>query len=244
VAEFFAILAVHAIPVSHPAGGIMIDPRFYRVAAIASFASVVTTLGLIFLPAFFAPGEGFAARMARVHDPVYQLRGWTYLIHPFLVTTVALAVALALRGRGFVLATCGFLGFLLWGFTEAGQQTLTLFAFDPWREAYATADEATQAAIRLRTDIYDGLWNAMYVLLLLGFAIGNLCYGIVMVRGKELTRIVGLFFLAACALTVALLVGELGFPMPDPLAFWSYPAIQPLGRALIGVWLWRESRMA
>jgi len=27
--------------------------------------------------------------------------------------------------------------------------------------------------------------------------------------------------------------------LPEPLASWSYPAIQPLGRILIGVWLWR-----
>jgi hypothetical protein len=219
-------------------------PRFYRIAAICSFASVFTTLGLIFLPEFFAPGEGFDARMARVHDSAYRLRAWIYLVHPFLLMTVALAVAFALRGRSAVLAIAGLLGFLLWGFTEAGQQTLTLFAFDPWRVAYATADEATRAAIRERAEIYDGIWNGMYVLLLIGFAIGNLCFGIAMVRVKQFTRIVGLFFLAASTLTLALLLGELGFPLPEPLASWSYPAIQPLGRALVGVWLWRESRMA
>jgi hypothetical protein len=94
-------------------------------------------------------------------------------------------------------------------------------------------------------DIYDGIWNGMHVLLLIGFAIGNLCFGIAMMRAKQFTRIVGLFFFAASALTLALFVGELGLPMPEPLASWSYPAIQPpLGRALIGAWLWRESRMA
>jgi hypothetical protein len=221
-----------------------ISPTFFRIAALCSFASALTTLGLIFLPSFFAPGQGFEGRMARVGDPVYQLRAWIYLVHPFLVLTAALAVALLLRTRSAVLALIGLLGFLLWGFTEAGQQTLTLFAFDPWREAYASADAATREAIRLRTDIYDGLWNALYVLLLIGFAIGNLCFGIAMVRAKELTRIVGLFFLAACALTVALLVGELGLPLPEPVAAWSYPVIQPLGRALIGVWLWRAGTSA
>jgi hypothetical protein len=217
----------------------MIDPRFFRVAALASFASAITTLGLIYLPEFYAPGQGFEARMARVHDPAYQLRAWIYLLHPFLVLTAALGVALALRARAGVLALAGFLGFLLWGFTEAGQQTLTLFAFDPWREAYATADAATRESIRLRTDVYDGLWNGMYVLLLIGFAIGNACYGAAFVREGGLTRIVGAFFLAASALTVALFAGEFGFALPEPLASWSYPAIQPLGRALIGVWLWR-----
>jgi hypothetical protein len=26
--------------------------------------------------------------------------------------------------------------------------------------------------------------------------------------------------------------------VPEALARWSYPAIQPLGRTLIGLWLW------
>jgi hypothetical protein len=29
--------------------------------------------------------------------------------------------------------------------------------------------------------------------------------------------------------------------LPEPLANWSYPAIQPLARVLIGVWLWRAA---
>ena len=218
-----------------------IPPSFYRAAAGCSFASAVTTLALIFLPAFYAPGEGFDARMARVDDPAYQLRAWIYLVHPFLVLTAALGLALLLRTRATVLALIGFLGFLLWAFTEAGQQTLTLFAFDPWREAYATADAATRDAIRLRTDIYDGIWNGMYVLLLIGFAIGNLCFGIAMVRVRDFTRIVGLFLLAAFALTLTNFAGEFGFALPAPLDSWSYPAIQPLGRVLVGIWLWRAA---
>ena len=220
-----------------------ISPSFYRVAAGCSIASALTTLGLIFLPAFYAPGEGFDARMARVDDPAYQLRSWIYLLHPFLVLTAALGVALLLRSRSAILALIGFLGFLLWAFTEAGQQTLTLFAFDPWREAYATADAATREAIRLRTDVYDGIWNGMYVLLLIGFAIGNVCFGSAMVRAKDFTRIVGLFFLAGFALTLTNFAGEFGFALPPPLDSWSYPAIQPLGRVLTGVWLWRAATL-
>jgi hypothetical protein len=216
-------------------------PRFYRIAAVCSVLSAFTTLGLIFLPSFFAPGEGFEARMARVHDPAYQLRAWIYLVHPFLVLTAALAIAMVVRMRAPVLAAIGLLGFILWAFTEAGQQTLTLFAFDPWRAAYASADEAARAGIRLKTEVYDGLWNGMYVLILIGFAIGNLCFGSALLRAKGLTRVVAGFLLAAFVLTFALFVGELGWALPEAISFWSYPTIQPLGRVLIGVWLWRTA---
>jgi hypothetical protein len=66
---------------------------------------------------------------------------------------------------------------LLWAGTEAGQQTLTLFTMDKWRAAWAMADELTRAQIRANVAMYDGLWDAKCFLLLIGFTIGNLCFG-------------------------------------------------------------------
>jgi hypothetical protein len=57
------------------------------------------------------------------------------------------------------------------------------------------------------------------------------------------TRIVGFFLLAAVAITLPIITGELQWgTLPEPLASWSYPAIQPLGRTLIGLWLWSAAR--
>ena len=92
-------------------------PAFYRFAAILSVASAVTTLGLIFLPGMMAPTDDFAARMARVNDPVYRLYAWVYFTHPFLVVTAALAVAMRLRREAASLVVPGLLAFLLWGST-------------------------------------------------------------------------------------------------------------------------------
>lgn len=217
-------------------------PAFYRAAAVCSALSAITTLLLIFLPDFFREVTDFEGRMNRVHEPAYVLRSWVYLVHPFIVLTAALAVATRIRRFASAAAALGLLGFALWAFTEAGQQTLTLFAFDKWRLAYATADETMRAAIRVQTQMYDGLWDAMYFLLLIGFTIGNASLGYVLIKRSGLTRVVGGFFMAATALTLTLIARELGWPtLPEPLATWAYPAIQPLGRLLIGIWLWRSS---
>lgn len=214
--------------------------RFYRTAAACSVLSAATTLLLIFLPYFFAPADGFEARMARVHDPAYMLRSWVYFVHPFIVLMVALAVAMRIRNFKPGLAVVGLLAFILWGFTEAAQQGMTLFAFDRWRVAFASADEATRLQFRTLTMMYDGLWDGMYFLLLVGFAIANLCFGLVLLRLEGLGRVIGVFFVAAAVLTLSLIWRELGWgAVPEPLASLSYPAIQPLGRTLIGVWLWR-----
>ena len=218
-------------------------PSFYRTAAICSIVSALTTLGLIFLPYLFIPVDGFDGRMNRINEPAYVLRSWIYLLHPFLCGAAALAVAMRLRTLASAGAIVGLLGFLLWAGTEAGQQTMTLFTMDKWRAAWATADELTRAHIRASVLMYDGLWDAKYFLLLIGFAIGNLSFGLVMVKRHGLTRVVGGFFLAAAALTIVWnMLPEVGGPsLPESIEPWLYPAIQPLGRTLIGLWLWRAA---
>lgn len=88
--------------------------------------------------------------------------------------------------------------------------------------------------------------NASYFLLLIGFFFGNTLLGIALWHGREstrgLTRVVSLFLFAAALLTLTILSGELKGPtLPGPLAFWVYPALQPLGRLLIAVWLWNAA---
>jgi len=215
-------------------------PSFYRFAAICSIASAITTLCLIFLPGMLAPAADFAARMARVNDPVYGLYAWVYFVHPFLVVTAALAVAMRLRREAASLVIPGLLAFVLWGATEAGQQALTLFAFNPWRLAWLAGDSAVRATMEVRTAMYDGVWNALYFLLIVGFFIANSLYAVAMWRRRFFSRIVGAFYAGAAALTLTIIVTEVGGAqlLPDPIGFWVYPLIQPLARTLIGVWLW------
>lgn len=220
-------------------------PSFYRVAGIASIASAVTTLGLIFLPEFFAAQpEGLAGRMMRVSDPVYQLRAWTYFVHPFLAFTAALGVGLATRRVAPALALAGILGFGLWAVTEAGQQSLTLFAFDDWRRAWLAGDPTVQATMEVRAAIYDGLWEAAYSLLLFGIILGSACFAAILLRmSDKLSKTVGGFFALAAIQSILLQSGELGGPvLPESLAYWVYPATQPLARLLIGLWLLRVAR--
>jgi hypothetical protein len=216
--------------------------RFYRIAALCSVASVLTTLMLIFLPEWYATAEGFEGRMARVNDPAYRLRAWAYFIHPFITWTAALGVAMRIRRDSAALAIAALAGCSLWALTEAGQQALTLMMFDDWRAAYLAGDEAVRATMALRTAIYDGLWDGMYFLILIAFMIGNAMFAIALWRGPGLTRALAVLYACAVALTMTIVVSELGGPtLPDAVGFWLYPAIQPLARALIGVWLWKHA---
>jgi hypothetical protein len=217
-------------------------PGFYRVAGVASIASALTTLILIFMPEFYAPvAEGLPGRMQRVADPAYQLRAWGYQIHPFLAFSAALGVAVAMRHRAPALALAGLFGFCLWAFTEAAQQSLTLFAFDDWRRAWLAGDPVVRATIEVRTAIYDGLWEAAYSLLLFGIILGSSFFAVMLLRMPDtLSRVVGGFFALAAIQSILIQSGELGGPvLPESLAYWIYPATQPLARVLIGIWLLR-----
>jgi hypothetical protein len=124
----------------------------------------------------------------------------------------------------------------------AVQQAMTLFAFDRWREAYLAGVEPVRASMAIRTAIYDGLWNAAYGLLLIGFLIGNLCFSCALARAGGLSRLVAILYALAALLTLALLSAELRGPsLPDTLVAWAYPLLQPLARVMIGVWLWRHA---
>ena len=220
-------------------------PNFYRVAGIASILSVATTLMLIFLPQFFAPvADGIRGRMQRVTDPVYQLRAWAYQIHPFLVFTACLGLAAACRRVSPALALGGILAFGLWAITEAAQQSLTLFAFDDWRRAWLAGDEAVRSSIDVRVAVYDGLWEAAYSLLLFGISLGSAFFAAALLRLRDtLSRVLGVLFALAAIQSVLIQSGELGGPvLPEALAFWIYPATQPLARLLLGIWLLRVAR--
>lgn len=218
-------------------------PRsFYRGAALCSMASAVTTLFLIFLPRFYGPAASLDERVLFLNNPFYQLRAWSYFVHPFLVLAAALGVAVALRRRAAGLLGPGLLGFLLWGFTEAGQQALTLTVFHRLARAWPQADASAREVLRTQIANYDALWDAMFLLLLTAFLIGNVFYGIACLRECGLARALGVFYFGAAFLTLTGIIGELGGPaLPPPLNTWLYPLLQPVARLLIGVWLWRRN---
>ena len=84
--------------------------------------------------------------------------------------------------------------------------------------------------------------SPMFLLLLLGFLVGNVLYGISTLYGRGLTRTISWLYFAAAFLTLTILSGELRGPtLPDTISEWLYPLLQPAARFLIGVWLWRVS---
>ena len=216
---------------------------FFRGVAVCSALSAVTTLLLIFLPRAYGPVSGFDERVALHANPYYMARIAVGFVHPFLVMTAAWGVVARVFRRSAGSVTTGFLFFVLWGFAEAAQQALLLVALN-WtsRAAYATADEAERVLLRANMAGIEGIWDALFFLLLVAFLIANVLYGVATRRGARLERTISWLYFAAAGLTVLSLVGGYGGPaVADTLMAWLYPTLQPAARLLVGVWLWRAT---
>ena len=95
--------------------------------------------------------------------------------------------------------------------------------------------------MEVRAAIYDGLWEAAYSVLLFGIILVSTFFAAILLRMPDtLSHLVGGIYALAAIQSVFIQSGELGGPvLPETLAFWVYPATQPIARILIGVWLLR-----
>ena len=201
-------------------------------------ASAGTTFLLWYLPQTYpAPGD-FAAAVALFSEPAYIARLWVNYAHVFIALFAYGVVAAVLRHRAPIAVTTGLTAFAFWCLAEALGISINLWAVnDTWRAGYATADPETQVVIRSSLHTFSGIWNGMFFVILTTFLIGTLSFGIALVSGGAMERVLALLFLLAAPLTVIIILdGYFGASLSGWIA-WSYPVLQPLSRALTGAWL-------
>jgi hypothetical protein len=218
------------------------SPNFFRAVGISSVLSALTTLGLIFLPRAYTAPAGLVEEDALRLNGFYRVRSLVYYVHPFLVLTAAWGVVARKFRESAGSVTTGLLFFGFWRFAEALQQALSLVALNlNWREGYARAnDPATRETFRTHRMGLEAVWDSLY-LLLTGFAVAHILYGIATWSGSGLERVVSCGFFLGAALTLLILSANFGGPaVPSGLTAWLYPVIQPLFRELLGTWLWPQ----
>jgi len=222
------------------------DRLLYRAGAICAAASAVTTFLLWLLPRLYEAPADFDASVRLHAEPLFMARLWVNFIHEFLALTAYGAAAAALWQRSRFLAGSGFLWFVLWAFTEALGVSINIWAVNAsWRSHFDAADPATRAALKSNLTGFAEVWNAMFFVILMSFLLGTTLLGLAAVGGAGLERWVGILLLLAAPLTVVITLSEYaGMTFLERAVTWSYPVLQPVGRAMMGVWLWRKSAMA
>jgi hypothetical protein len=230
------------MPVKEP---VQPSHRFLRACAVCWVVTGFTTLGLIFLPRMLPPAPDVISQVMRSRDPIYQARMWIGVLHPFIAVVAALGVALVRSRESLGSAVCGFLFFAFWAVGEAIQQSLILVALNwGWRAAYlTTSDPATQASLARSMSDFEQLSDGIFFFILFSFVCANLLYARATWTEQRWDRVVSVFFVLAAGLGVVSFATSFGAGiLPASVMAFLYPAIQPAGRCLTGIWLWKQAR--
>jgi hypothetical protein len=169
------------------------------------------------------------------------------LLHIFVVVTSLWGVAFVKWRSATGWVGLGFLGYLLFAAAELFRTSLALFALNrDWRAGFArgNGDSGAQDVFRPLLAAWPGLNDALFFLLIVGFLLGNLFYGISFLSAAGgLDRLLAILLLIwaglGCYTLLAQYSGVVSLPaLPDWTA-WTY---QPLLRLLLGIWLWNAVR--
>jgi hypothetical protein len=225
----------------------VISSRFLRFAAICAFVTVLTTLAIHRLPPLWASANTFEEQLGLRDNPIYLARLWVVIVHCILVVISMYAVGALRVRRHTSLMVLGFLGFVVFAVAELLRTSLAIFAVNRrWREEYATtADAARKEALRAAIEAFPGIGSALFFLFAIGFQLGLLCYGLALLGGQRMDRVLGGVFLLWVLLSLPGMFDTItGSESVSRYFEWVGPDFQPLARALVGIWLWRESRKA
>jgi hypothetical protein len=220
------------------------DKSYLRFAALCALALAVTTFLLWLLPQLAPAAQTFEERLALASNPYYIGRLWVSIAHMFLGLAAMLGVYFLVKARSPGFALLGAAMFFMWSLVEVVSMAINLFGVNAtWRAGYAAADAATQAAYRTLITGWAGAWDGLYFILGTAYLFGSLIFGALAIQGRGIERVAGVFLFAGAVLSLAfLLAGYIdGLSVVEKAAGFAYPVIQPLGRAILGVWLWRAA---
>lgn len=210
-----------------------------KLGAVFGFISVITTLGvhLIVLPA-----STFEESVNLVNSPLYVFSRWMIVFHCLAVFISMAGVYIALNKPGNIHTLLGIFSFAVFSWTEITRMFLSLTYLFGLRTAYL-AEQAPQLKALIKQDIlhFSGIGNGLFLVFILGFALGNLFYGMEFLRMKGFPRLIGgalvvWFFTGLLAIFNEFVTTELvsGFFGVFNITF------QPLVRAMMAWWLFRE----
>ena len=213
------------------------------MTAVAAFVTGFTTLCVHLMQRLYAAPADFDGSIGLHAEPFYILRLWIVLAHVLLVAVSMLGLGAKRLNDSPGLMIFGFLGYLLFVLAELLRTAIGLFTVNKaWRATYAQAtDETVKASLRTLLEGWPGVSDSFFFLLILGFFIGNLCFGFSFIRGVRSERFVGIALLLWASLGFNTLMGLLAGWSLISIPEWVSWTFQPAVRFFIAWFLWREA---
>tara|TARA_R110002051_G_scaffold181774_1_gene251267 strand:+ start:38248 stop:38949 length:702 start_codon:yes stop_codon:yes gene_type:complete len=205
--------------------------------AICSFLTVITTLG-IHSGIFDFETTNIIEQVGLYKNSIYNLGFWWIIAHCLLVLCSMWGVFLIQYKKTLTLIGLGFLSYAVFCFTEIFRQLLYLFYLNGQFKRYAFADnDELRDSIFQEIQSFSLISYSLFGLFIFAFALGNLCYGLSLVRGSKWDKLLG-YILLIWGIQGLLTLGN---------EFWEINwmgiligkfslVCQPFARLLIGLW--------
>lgn len=214
---------------------------FIFLAIVCCFLSVITTLG-IHSNLFDLGDLSFEERIKLFENSKYMANRFWVISHCLFVLISMLGFLLIQIKKSPGFTILGFIFFTVFSFTEIFRQIFVFFYLNNLRRAYIdTNDAAIQEMIRINMDHAGLIGYALFGLFIMAFALGNMCYGISLINGSKIDRILAYLLLIWSCGNLAAFVNE--FLQSKNLGeFVEYFSIiyQPIMRILVGLWLFYQ----
>ena len=215
---------------------------FYRICAIASIVTAVTTFLLWLLPRLYTAPTAFEQQATLAGNVYYMLKQWINFFHIPLALTAYFGLAYKLRDRELPKVSLGMIWFIIWGVIEMTGISAIIFTINKnWRSNYSLADETQKLILKTNIESFYAIWDSMFFVLLIAFLLATCFYGWATWKGKGLEKLLSYLFWLAALLTFLIILS--GYTNTSNWAFpiiaWIYPVLQPFSRLILGIYLWR-----
>jgi hypothetical protein len=216
--------------------------NFLRFAALCSFATVITTLGIHLV--FNFDTTSFDERAMLYQNPLYLFNRWWVIAHCILALVAMWGVYTVQRQYSPAWSGLGLVFFIGFAFTEIVRQILVLFYLNGLRKQYLSATETlAKELLKSNIEAFALFSAALFGVFILAFAMSNLLFGLSLVGGDKFDSILsGLLMLWAFGSIVAF--GNYFWKIPQinsGLEIWN-PVFQSAMRLVLGVWLWQKQK--
>ncbi|MEZ5472253.1 MAG: hypothetical protein R3E90_10760 [Marinicella sp.] len=217
------------------------------LTALASFLSAITTAILMYGPSIQS-ALSFEAAQSVYDNPLYLYKKWILFFHPqfaFLASLGALFLVVKENKKQTLISLMSIIYLFIWAYSEMNQQAHVINALNNfWRPAFVNASGSDELAI-WETIIrgFSGYNDSQYFLLLFGFSIGSIFFGLAFWQRKSKLRVM----ISLCILLIGFmsLLAFMSYYTPIKLQggivqIWYgylYGPVQISVRALLGIWL-------
>jgi hypothetical protein len=154
-------------------------------------------------------------------------------------------VYIAINNNSTIYAKLGLFSFGVFSWTEITRMFLSLTYLRSLRQSYHTqTDDTIKTILKLDIENFQYFGNGLFSVFILAFALGNLFYGLELIRKTGLGRLVGIVLIIWFFTSLLALANDF-YNMEMVSGFFGIYNItcQPLFRGLIAYWLFREIRV-